>query len=152
MDHTKRQCILISETLTKESELAVELQMEHFAINTADPVAMAKWYCEHLGMSVARQGAPPHHMHFLADASGRVVMEIYCNPPELVPDYRNQNPLVLHLAFVSSDIEGTRERLIAAGAVAEGEPFFTPDGDHIAMLRDPWGFCIQFCKRAVPMV
>lgn len=132
--------------------MATELQMEHFAINTSDPVAMAKWYCEHLGMTVARQGAAPHHMHFLADASGRVVMEIYSNPPDQVPDYRSMNPLLLHLAFVASDIDATRDRLIAAGATAEGDSFTTPDGDYIAMLRDPWGFCIQFCKRAKPMV
>lgn len=131
--------------------MAVELQMEHFAINTSDPVSMAKWYCENLGMTVARKGDEVHHMHFLADASGKVVLEIYCNPPESVPDYRAMNPLTLHLAFCTQDVEGTRSKLIAAGATPEGEPFETPSGDSIAMLRDPWGFCIQFCKRAEPM-
>ena len=132
--------------------MAVELQMEHFAINTEKPVEMAQWYCEHLNMDVVRKGAAPHHMHFLADSAGRVVLEIYNNPPGEVPDYASMNPLLLHLAFVTSDIEGTRQRLIDAGATPEGDAFFTPEGDHIAMLRDPWGFCIQFCKRANPMV
>lgn len=129
-----------------------ELHFEHFAINTSDPGAMAKWYCEHLGMQVVRQGDAIHHMHFLADASGRVVLEIYCNPPDQVPDYRSMNPLLLHLAFAVSDIDATRARLLEAGASAEGDAFKTPNGDYIAMLRDPWGFCIQFCKRAEPMV
>ena len=130
--------------------MATELQMEHFAINAADPVAMAEWYCEHLKMSVVREGPPPKHMRFLADASGRVVMEIYCNPPDQVPDYWSMDPLLLHLAFVTADVDATSQRLVAAGAKLV-EVFTTPDGDRIAMLRDPWGFCIQFCHRAKPM-
>ena len=130
----------------------IDLQMEHFAINTSDPLAMAAWYCKHLNMSVVRKGAPPHNMHFLADISGRVVVEIYCNPPDEVPDYSSMNPLILHLAFATADVAGVRERLIAAGAEPVGEAFTTPDGDEIAMLRDPWGFCIQFCNRSKPMV
>lgn len=132
--------------------MPAELQMEHFAINTKDPVSMATWYCEHLSMSVVRTGPEPGLMHFLADATGRVVMEIYTNPPELVPDYRAMDPRVLHLAFCVDDIEATVQRLVEAGAEKEVEPFFTPEGDHMAMLRDPWGFCIQFCKRATPMI
>ncbi|MFK7734438.1 MAG: VOC family protein [Pirellulaceae bacterium] len=132
--------------------MPTELQMEHFAINTQDPVAMADWYCMHLSMKVVRTGPEPHYMHFLADASGKVVMEIYCNPPDEVPDYRNMNPLTLHLAFYTEDISSNCARLKEAGAEMVGEPFETPDGDHIAMMRDPWGFCIQFCKRAVSML
>ena len=62
------------------------LKFEHFAINVADPPAVAAWYVEHLGMQIVRQGAAPAHMHFLADATGRVVMERYCNPPDDSPD------------------------------------------------------------------
>ncbi|MCR9293235.1 MAG: VOC family protein [bacterium] len=131
--------------------MPIEMQMEHFAINADDPAAMAKWYCEHLGMRVVREGPEPVCMRFLADASGRTVMEIYCNPPDQVPDYAAMNPLLLHLAFVTSDVEATVARLVQAGARPEGEISVTPDGDRIAMLRDPWGFCIQFCKRAKPM-
>ena len=132
--------------------MVTELQMEHFAINTSDPVAMAAWYCENLSMSIARKGSAPHHMHFLADSVGRVVIEIYCNPADQVPDYAAMNPLLLHLAFATEDVAGTSQRLIAAGARPEGDAFTTPDGDEIAMLRDPWGFCIQLCHRAQPMV
>ena len=131
--------------------MTVELQMEHFAINTEDPAAMARWYCDHLNMKVARSGPEPISMRFLADASDRVVMEIYCNPPEKVPDYASIDPLVLHLAFATDDVEATAARLVAAGAKPEGQIFSTPEGDRIAMLRDPWGFCIQLCKRAEPM-
>ena len=49
------------------------LNVEHFACNVSDPVAMAAWYVEHLGMRVVRRVDSPHHIHFIADANGRVV-------------------------------------------------------------------------------
>jgi catechol 2,3-dioxygenase-like lactoylglutathione lyase family enzyme len=29
---------------------------------------------------------------------------------------------------------------------------FLADGSHLKMLKDPWGFSIQLCKRGQPMV
>ncbi len=82
---------------------------EHFAINVQDPVAVANWYVEHLQMKVVRQGEAPTHMHFLADSTGRVVIELYINPPELIPDYAAQDPQVLHMAFAVEDMQGTKK-------------------------------------------
>ncbi|MBI2504032.1 MAG: VOC family protein [Candidatus Latescibacteria bacterium] len=128
-----------------------ELKLEHFAVNVAEPVAMADWYCKNLGMSVFRKGEGPVHMHFLADASGRVVLELYTNPPELVPDYRSMNPLVLHLAFATADIRATHQGLVAAGAAPIGEISANPSGDQLAFLRDPWGLTVQLVQRVSPM-
>lgn len=132
--------------------MANELLFEHFAINVADPAAVARWYCQNLGMKVVRRGEPPVNMHFLADAGGRVVMEIYCNPPDNVPDYPEQDPQVLHVAFAATDLDADRSRLLAAGATVANEIFSTPAGDRLAMLRDPWGFALQLTERAQPMV
>jgi len=129
-----------------------ELKFEHFAINVADPAAVAGWYCEHLGMQVVRQGGAPAHVRFMADATGRMVMEIYNNPPDLVPDYPGQHPQVLHLAFAVADVEAERRRLLDAGATPVGEIGTTAAGDRLAMLRDPWGFALQLTQRAEPMV
>lgn len=128
------------------------LKFEHFAINVADPVAVAAWYVEHLDMQVVRQAEGPVFMHFLADSTGRVMMEIYTNPPDLVPDYAAQDPQVLHMAFACEDMEGTIARLTAAGAEHVGGPGKTPAGDMLAMVRDPWGFSIQLTQRAQAMV
>ena len=132
--------------------MAAELLFEHFAINVADPVAVARWYCEHLGMRIVRQGEAPVHMHFLADSTGRVVLEIYCNPPDLIPDYPAQHPQVLHIAFAAADVAVERQRLLAAGATPVGDVATTPAGDRLAMLRDPWGFAVQLTQRAQKMV
>ncbi|SMF44921.1 Glyoxalase-like domain-containing protein [Alteromonadaceae bacterium Bs31] len=127
------------------------MKIEHFAYNVSKPVEIAAWYCENLGFVVKHKFDKAPHTHFLADETGQVMIEIYCNPPEEVPDYANMNPLQLHLAFVSPDPVADAERLIAAGCVEVDDLQFD-DGTHLKMLKDPWGFSIQLCKRGTPMV
>ena len=128
------------------------IRLEHVAINVEDPVSMAKWYGKNLGMKVVRKGPPPVNMHFISDAGGNMMLEIYNNPPDAVPDYASMDPLLLHIAFMVDDVKGIREKLIAAGATPVGEVTVTSSGDELAMLRDPWGVAIQFVKRAKPML
>jgi glyoxylase I family protein len=122
------------------------MKIEHLAFNVADPVAVAAWYGQHCGLRVVRHIPHPAQTHFLAD-SDSTVLEIYCNPPDQVPDYRNMNPLLFHLALASSDPAADSKRLIAAGAVLV-EEIRQADGSHLVMLRDPWGVGLQLCKRA----
>ena len=63
------------------------MRIEHVAINVEDPVAMAKWYCENLGMKIVRRGPAPVNAHFICDSQENVMLEIYLNPPDDVPDY-----------------------------------------------------------------
>jgi glyoxylase I family protein len=128
------------------------MRIEHVAFNVAEPVAIARWYMEHFKMQAARTFGPPTHTHFLADASGQSMIEIYNNPKAMVPEYRKINPLVLHLAFAVDDVRETRGRLMKAGATAEGDIAVAENGDELAMLRDPWGFAIQLVKRSQPML
>jgi len=127
------------------------MDIEHVAFNVAAPPAVAEWYTKHLGMRVVRSIPLPPHTHFLSDQSGRVVLEFYHRPEASVPDYHALDPLVLHLAFTTSDLAGTRARLLAAGAAGAGEVTVTPAGDELAFLRDPWGLPIQLVRRARPL-
>lgn len=128
------------------------MKIEHFALQVLDPAAMAAWYVEHLGFTIKRQMNEPPRAHFLADSSGRVMIEIYRNPAATVPDYRGQSPLIVHLAFCSDDVEADRRRLLAAGATAVGDIDRLENGDVLAMLRDPWGVPVQLARRAQQMV
>ena len=128
------------------------MRIEHVAFNIPDPVSAADWYTEHLDMHVVRRFGAPNRAHFLADASGQMMIEIYCNPKAAVPDYGALDPLVLHLAFAVDDVRAACDRLLKAGATAVGGITTADNGDHFAMLRDPWGFPIQVVKRAAPMV
>ncbi|TVQ74418.1 MAG: VOC family protein [Balneolaceae bacterium] len=127
------------------------MKIEHFAFNVEDPVGMSRWYVTHLGMSVVRLDKNPPYTTFLADSSGQVMIEFYNNPADAVPDYRNMDPLIVHLAFVSEDPSVDKKRLLEAGAKLADE-IHLDDGSHLLMMRDPWGFPIQFCKRGVPML
>jgi len=127
------------------------MQIEHAAWTVEDPVAAAEWYVAHLEMSVVREGPPPANARFLADGTGRILLEIYSNPKVTVPDYRNTDPLIIHLAFNVDDVPAAHARLIGAGAT-EVDPVSTlENGDMLSMLRDPWGFPVQLMKRANPM-
>ena len=127
------------------------MKIEHFALNVTDPVAVAAWYTRHLGLTVVRHIPQPAQTHFLADESGATVIEIYCNPPDRVPNYRTMDPLLLHVAFASLDPAADTARLKAAGAELVGDTTL-PDGSQLVMMRDPWGLAIQLCKRTTPLV
>jgi glyoxylase I family protein len=125
------------------------MKFEHFALNVPDVRPMARWYVEHLGLKVARQREDAPYTHFLADDTGRVVVELYTNPKVSVPDYPAQHPLVFHFALVTSDARAECQRLEKAGArLFLEEP--QPDGSILIMMRDPWGVPVQLCQRAKP--
>ena len=127
------------------------LNVEHFACNVSDPAAMAAWYVAHLGMRIVRRNAAPPQIHFLADAAGRVVMEIYSSSADAIPDYRAMHPLRFHLAFAAPDPDAARAALIAAGATFLEEQT-TADGSRLLMLRDPWGLPLQLARRTTPLL
>jgi glyoxylase I family protein len=128
------------------------VRLEHVAMNVADPVKMAKWYVDNLGMKVLREGPPPINARFVADGPGNMMLELYHNPPDAVPNYAAMDPLLLHVAFMVDDVDALRTRLLAAGATAVDQITVTPAGDKLAMLRDPWGLALQLLRRADPML
>lgn len=126
------------------------MKIEHCAWDVREPSRMAAWYTEHLGFRVIRHIPEKADMHFLADDSGSVCIEIYRNPRVETPDYPAQHPLVFHLALISADPGADRRRLEAAGATFFEEDHL-PDGSHLVMMKDPWGHSLQLCRRAEPL-
>lgn len=126
--------------------------VEHVAWQHPEPVGAAAWYGRHLGFTVARKIDHPPHTHFLADAAGRVVIEIYNNPRAPLLDYRSLDPLQLHLAFTVVDPVAARDELLGAGATVADDLQTLANGDRLVMLRDPWGFCLQLVARAAPLL
>jgi glyoxylase I family protein len=128
------------------------MRIEHFALQVAEPAAMADWYVKNLGCTIARAGGPPAHGRFVLDSSGSAMLELYCNPAAPIPDYSELDPLLLHVAFVTNDPSGDSKKLCAAGAKVVGPLETTPSGDQIVMLRDPWNLALQLIKRQSPML
>ena len=128
------------------------LRLEHVALNVSDPVGMARWYGEHLGLRAVVEGAAPAYGRFLAAGGDHVLLEIYANGEAPRPDYWAWDARQFHLAFVVEDVQAVRRRLLAAGAKAEGEATVTAGGDEVLVLRDPWGVPLQFVRRARPLL
>ena len=130
----------------------MQLSVEHVAWQAKDPAAVADWYVKHLGFRIVRRNDDPAKTHFIADASGKCLVEIYNNPAASVLDYGNMHFLQLHLAFQSTDPVADRDTLLKAGCTVAEDVRTTPAGDTLCMLRDPFGFAIQLCRRAKSMV
>lgn len=122
---------------------------EHVAFNVCDARSQARWLAEHLDFQIVRAAETAPYMHFLADETGRVVLELYTNPKAAIPDYANQPPLVLHFALATTDAVGEGARLVRAGATVFSDTL-QPDGTRFVMVRDPWGLPLQLCQRAQP--
>lgn len=128
------------------------MKIEHLAFNVPDPLNMARWYTQHLGLTVKRRTIEPPYAHFLADDSGTVMLEIYGNTQAPMLNFPDVQPPALHLAFLSRDLPGDVKRLTAAGATIVADVHSMPTGDEFAMLRDPWGIPLQLVRRKVPMI
>ncbi|MCK4752607.1 MAG: VOC family protein [Planctomycetes bacterium] len=127
------------------------MKIEHLALQVTDPVAMADWYCKNLGFTVKRSADAPVPVRFIADNSGNTILEIYNNPKAPMPDYSSMDPLLLHIAFACENIPEVFQNLKAAGAKEISAPEFLDNGDHLAMLRDPWGLAVQLVNRSNPL-
>jgi catechol 2,3-dioxygenase-like lactoylglutathione lyase family enzyme len=128
------------------------MNIEHIALNVPDPVRMAAWYVEHLGMRIVRKQEQAPFTHFIADGSGRVVLELYHHVKAAIPDYAKLDPLSLHIAFIAADVAKERQRLLTAGATPAGDIVTTETGDVMTFVRDPWNVTVQFVKRVKPMI
>jgi catechol 2,3-dioxygenase-like lactoylglutathione lyase family enzyme len=127
------------------------MQIEHLGIQVEDPAAMGDWYVKHLGFVIKRSADAPVPVRFIADLGGKMMLEIYRNPKAKMPDYRNLDPLLFHIAYTCADVDKTIDRLVIAGATLHSDSEITPGGDTIAFLRDPWGLPIQLVKRQQSM-
>jgi glyoxylase I family protein len=125
------------------------MNIEHMALNVPDPVRMAAWYVEHLGMRVLRKQEQAPFTHFLADES---VLELYHHVKAVVPEYAKFDPLSLHIAFQAADVAQERQRLLAAGATMAGDIVTTESGDVMTFVRDPWSVTVQLVKRVKPLM
>jgi hypothetical protein len=103
----------------------------------------------HLELRIMRSRPDAPFTTFLAEGSGRVIMELYTNLAATVPDYPSIHPLCFHVAFVVDDPDATSTRLQEAGASAAYEETL-PDGSYLVMLRDPWGVPLQLVRRTTP--
>ena len=127
------------------------MNLEHVAINVPNVLEQVQWWREHLGLRIVSAGDVAPYMNFVTDDNGSMV-ELYSNEEFEHLDFAGINAFNLHFAFSVEDMEGERERLIQAGATADGEINNTPSGDKLCFLRDPWNVTVQLVQRKTPMI
>lgn len=145
-------CAAQTDNAQSPSGVAPPVRLEHIGINMADPVATAEWYQKNLGMKIVRRGGAPLQTVFLSDADGNMMFEFFHDEKSPVLEAAKMNPLTMHVAFHVPDIQAMRDKLVAAGATLVDEPKKLPNGDQLAMLRDPAGFPLQLFQRGKPML
>ncbi len=121
----------------------------HVGLNIRHFDEIVSWYVKNLACTVVRK--PGDKVAFLADPSGRVIIEFYDNPEAPVLPFQDTHFLTLHLAFLVEDPKSVSERLVKEGAVVYDPYKITPAGDQMVMLQDPWGIAVQLIKRAEAM-
>jgi catechol 2,3-dioxygenase-like lactoylglutathione lyase family enzyme len=149
-NNSNKEVLMISQNV-QGKETIVATRPEHIALNIADPVMVAKWYVNNLNMQIIRQGDAPSYTTFIADSGKHMMFELYHNTNFPLFDTAKVSLMSIHFAFMVSDIEKTKEKIIAAGAKIV-EDTKTPSGDYVVMMRDPWGLPIQFVCRVQPML
>lgn len=123
------------------------VRIEHFASNVADSRAKAAWFNENLGTRVLRAGGGPTYGMFIVDSGNHMMLELYQNSDYPVLDFSKVSHNSLHLGWRVADLAGTSKSLMKAGASLVKDVFETRGGDQALLMRDPWGFPVQFIKR-----
>jgi glyoxylase I family protein len=126
------------------------MKLEHVALNVPNARALVDFFVANLGMKILVENSTSPFVHFISDDAGSM-LEIYSNPAAPIPDYKNVHQTNLHIAFASSDIEGDRAKLLAAGAETLGEITATAAGDKLAFFRGPDGVPFQLVQRMKPL-
>lgn len=130
----------------------ISARFEHIAFNVSDPVAVAQWYVQHLGMKIQRQGGEPTFTTFVSDSGEHMMIEFFHNAQYPLFPAKEVDVLSFHLAFFSPDIEATSTQLLVAGATWADSIRITASGDKVCILRDPWGLPLQLVQRATSML
>lgn len=115
--------------------------LDHVAIASPDPEALAQWYVERLGFAVSERLGP---RIFLAGAGGSA-LEIAPSAGPRIPRPHN-SPGLRHLALAVDDFDAACRRL-----QREGVQFFEPpqvrDGCRLAFFDDPDGNILHLIER-----
>ena len=124
------------------------MKVEHIGISVPDPIAMGKWYAQHLGFRIIFSGSGDSDgVSFVIDRPDGTVLELFKLPDVPPIDAKGMQPIQLHLAVECENPKAEIDRLVQAGAQFVGEcPRNSYPGEKF-FVRDPWGFVLQVLNR-----
>lgn len=119
--------------------------IEHTAIATSDPAALAQWYVDTLGFTVNYRGSTAV---FVKAPNGSMIEFI---PAEGEREMNTmKSPGLRHLAILVDDFEAQYARLRQKGVHFLGEPSESK-GNKVVFFTDPEGNILHLLQRSVPL-
>lgn len=124
------------------------MEFEHIGISVSDPHKMAQWYINNLGFKLKlKWGDDKEGAAFISDKSNKIMFELFSLPEVEKCKADLKNPLKIHLAFTTENIEEDMKKLTNNGASFVEECKRKGPGDKIFLVKDPWGNIIQLLQR-----
>lgn len=130
-----------------KSELT-PVRLEHLRLNVADIEATAKWYVENVDLEIIKSNSKD--LIYLTDKDHNFLLEL-SEIPGKKNSYSDIDINAYHLAFEGQkSIKEVSEKMLANGAVQEGDLYTNKIGDYVMNVRDPNGFVVQLIHRVNP--
>jgi glyoxylase I family protein len=119
--------------------------LEHTAIASPDPAALAKWYVDHLGFHI---NYTYDAFYFVKAPNGGVI--------EIIPSAGDRAaqgmtaPGIRHLAILVDDFDAAYQQLRGAGVNFVNEPYLN-QGNRLVFFTDGDGNLLHLIKRDKPL-
>jgi glyoxylase I family protein len=119
--------------------------LEHTAIASPNPEALAKWYEKHLEFKINFN----YNGNFFVKAQNGSMLEII--PSEGPRGSNNmKDPGIRHLAIIPDDFDKAHAQLKSQGVNFLGEPFVT-SGNRLVFFADGDGNIVHLIQREKPL-
>jgi glyoxylase I family protein len=122
--------------------------IEHVALVTHNPEALAQWYVETLGFHINYHSASSR-THFVKAPNGSMLEIILAKSDERGPN-EMRTPGIRHLAISVSGFDEELARLRSLGVRFLTEPE-SSKGNQVVFFADPDGNIVHFIERAEPL-
>jgi len=119
--------------------------LEHTAIASPDPRALAEWYAAHLEFVINYEYAG----NYFVRAANGTMLEIIPGKAALAPP-QPDDPGIRHLAIAVDDFEAAHARLKAAGVTFLSEPM-NKQGNRLLFFADGDGNILHLIQREKPL-
>ena len=119
--------------------------LEHTAIASPDPRALAAWYVEKLGFVINYE----YDGNYFVKAPNGAMLELIPAEGERGSN-RMRDPGLRHLAVAVDDFAAAHERLRESGVQFLGEPY-TNQGNRLVFFADADGNILHLIQREKPL-
>ncbi|MBV8847351.1 MAG: VOC family protein [Bryobacterales bacterium] len=120
--------------------------VEHVAIASPRPPALAQWYVDHLAFKLIYE----YSGNYFIKAPNGAVLEIIPSNGDRVAS-KMYDPGLRHVAITVKDFDAAYSSLLSGNVQFLGEPYSTPQGHRLVFFSDCEGNILHLIQRANPL-